>query len=327
MSPEKEESSQPISSEIVQNFKLKEPSFLLLRNSPNWKLLKARFLRIFYEYECLPVQDKAKDPEADRSIKTILANVKERRLELEDLCEFEALLINLLPPSQLEIKADSMIDYFRGLIKETTDDTWKNRIFKDWDKIDELEKRSRVSGFQSERARISIKQWAGEKLKTDAMEHSIVGVLLIVLILILLYNLFPIKDRTGALWLYIVAVSGAIGGFVSIFKRIYLMASFELGEAIYPVYPSVISVCLSPAIGALGAIVIYIAMHTGVFNFFSINFIYSNKYRHLVQIFYATPSCIADQSKLILLSMAAGFSERIVPDMLQHIVGQIKIQK
>jgi hypothetical protein len=135
--------------------------------------------------------------------------------------------------------------------------------------------------------------------------------------------------------LLVVAVAGIIGAFFSALTRLHrvdqlplaLMSDTVLGlNGLHLVVYSIVP----PVVGAIAAVVVYLAFISGIFDsgvFPKLVCKAANKTcNDLVQVLndYG-PEKAADYGKALVWSFFAGFSERLVPDMLQAVLARMQV--
>jgi len=134
--------------------------------------------------------------------------------------------------------------------------------------------------------------------------------------------------------LLVVAVAGILGAFFSALTRLHrvdqlplaLMSDTVLGlNGLHLVVYSIVP----PVVGALAAVVVYLAFISGIFDsgvFPKLVCKAANKTcNDLVQVLndYG-PDKAADYGKVLVWSFFAGFAERLVPDMLQAVLARMQ---
>jgi hypothetical protein len=134
--------------------------------------------------------------------------------------------------------------------------------------------------------------------------------------------------------LLVVAVAGIVGAFFSALTRLHrvdqlplaLMSDTVLGlSGLHLVVYSIVP----PVVGAIAAVVVYLAFISGIFDsavFPKLVCKAANKTcNDLVQVLNDVgPEKAADYGKALVWSFFAGFSERLVPDMLQAVLARMQ---
>ncbi|MFZ0928791.1 MAG: hypothetical protein WAN11_09330 [Syntrophobacteraceae bacterium] len=289
--------------------RLKEPLIPGIR----WKICKARFCDLVDEYNQISNADKTRDTDTDDKIKAIIGHVLEQRLTFEHVHSLSALITLLLPQVVLRIRAEELVGDLRAAKFPAAGDMWYEMVLKDWDNFNEQEKRHRLVELQTKKRNFLLINRVGERLKTRLAVRAFGVMSLIVLSGVILWF-------TKSNWMIIAGVVGAIGGLISVLQRTYTTPSYELGRTAIDEIPSTLTVVLAPFFGAVGALIIMMGLHSGLSEFTS-STQHSSPDPVSLSVFELKNA--ADWYKLTLFSLAAGFSERIIPDTLGRLQSRL----
>jgi hypothetical protein len=285
--------------------KIKGPFFPSL----GWKVCKDRFCDLVDEYNQLSEDDTMLDQAADTKIKAIISHAQGNRLSFEDVNSLSALVIRLLPEKNLRIRAEELVADLRAEKFPAAGNPWYEMVLKDWDNLSPQERRYRLVELQTKKRNLSLNSRAGECLKKRLVLKSfiVMGVMLISGILLWITT----GPETEHRWMIISGIAGAIGGLISVLHRTCTTPSFELGKTLLDEIPSTLTVYFSPFFGVVGAWIIIMGLQSGLSEFATLT--------------QQNPAPAAVY-KLILFSLAAGFSERIIPDTLGKLQARLAAQ-
>jgi hypothetical protein len=153
-----------------------------------------------------------------------------------------------------------------------------------------------------------------ERIRTRTIKVSAVMIGLAFIVLISLLELTPAKGEPFVSMLMLVAFSGAVGGFVSLQRRIQtipsdgdpLVSIFELENGMFSLY-------LSPVSGTIFALFLLFA--------FQGELLAGGVFPKITAVSVAGPlQWDAQLAKLLIWSFIAGFAERFVPDTIERLV-------
>ena len=279
----------------------------------------AYFDHVLAEYDSLP-HDKHKDtPEYIRDILT--TNVKDPgQLTWKDLYLLEKYVLSIQPPEVLRARVPGLQSSYRGIKGETA--------YKEYLRSRPTEEHSHFKGLKADLGRLlDSLHWVysmvpeREQMRTDIIKLSGMWLLICFVLLLPIVLIFGFKGQTLLATIPLVAFMGALGGFLSLQRRLQniptendpLLTMLELENGRF-------SVSMAPLTGAIFAIVLFLVFVGGLIQgtLFPGQLNFSNwKLGDPIQ-----AEALASYGKLLLWSFIAGFAEKFVPDTLDSIASK-----
>jgi len=307
-----------------------------LRPSPRWKRIlpafpfhrrSERLSGLIARYETLPDAVRS-DPANQRAIQLIEKARAQERPSWSDLANVEHALLCILPPEDLKEAAWGLRDEFRQTIASVP----ANQSL--LEEHDAFHPQAPVASTDTEvrslRAYLIALQGKLHKLgdlrRDQIRARNSIALLTIALSAITIFitlqldKLLNIKDTI----VFDVFGVGMLGGVFSTFLRIQ---KFKVGgnyDATALTSPgNQAGVMLSPAIGGIGAVVLFVILAAGFLNisiFPALQLIkFGPESDALEDLFKTQLPTSAEAAKLYVLCFLAGFSERLVPDVISRL--------
>jgi hypothetical protein len=288
--------------------------------------LLSRFHVLRTEYDCLDSEARAQNKSADDEIQKLIKSVEgngERKPQLPTpdlLRAFARFLVELYPYDRLNGRATEIIDNLRELTGETRSRWWNRQHPDRMASWSVAQQRAFLQELQRKRANITIEFSSGELLRSNMLKGSNVAALITTTVVGAIAGIMI--QRCSNLSVYAIAgVCGAFGAWISVAKRIQGADVWGLARRAELHDQRTSLVWLSPVFGVIGAILVVLSIKT--------KFIGGTTAPDLALFAsgeasgnscdFGSGSNAAIVAFVVLVSLAAGWSERLVPDLLDWI--------
>jgi hypothetical protein len=289
------------------------------------------------EYHSLSTQDRSKNSEAAAAIQAVIARLdpgdssasKRPKLSRDDARTVARLLVELYPPEQLGPRAQQIAHGLRDFFGEQAISPAIAEKLANIDALPESDRRAIVRELERRRASFSVDFKTSEVFRADVLRLSLYAATFCLAAGVVAFALLAARCAHELAIFPIAGVFGAFGAWISVAARIRdaepvgLARHAELNEA------PTSSVWLSPVFGAIGAILIVGAMKTKIlggdlapdFSKLAVrdcNSAGRDAILNVLTAFTSTES-FGIVFALALVALAAGWTERLVPDLLEWV--------
>jgi hypothetical protein len=289
-----------------------------------------RLSRLIAQYRTLPfeVRNNPANHEATAMIESVRNQAHKRLPCWSDLAAVERALLSLLPADDLKRSGWTLREEFRKATSTVPGDQSLLKAYED-SKPPRMET-STEAEVQSLRADLLALQGQLHELcatrRVQIRARNFIALLTVALSALAIFVTLQLDKLLGINDTIVFDVFG-VGMLGGVFSTLLRIQKFKLGgnyEASALSQPgNQLSVILSPAIGGLGAVVLFVVLAAGFLKTpvfpemplkdFGLD---SDALEALFKIHFISP---ADAAKLYLLCFLSGFSERLVPDVMSRL--------
>lgn len=287
------------------------------------------------EYISLRPSDKERHPEASEELKRIFSCIdlgsRGKRSKISHLMIRSAsrLLIDLLPDDKLDLRIAQIRKHIDDLPKsDVLSENFKDKMAK-VSSLNPHEKRAVAGELQRVRSSASISRINADVFKATVVNASLLSAFFFMIIMALIV-IFLAKACQSHLMLFpFAAIFGAFGAWISTTTRLRDANPYELARVAELDTVNTSTIWISPVFGAIGAVLVYGGINAGLvqiplfqqLNDSSVAVCEPGALNSVFIIFshFSNKQNIGSTFLLALISLAAGWSERLVPDMLEWV--------
>lgn len=291
--------------------------------------LRSNMSLIRDEYTALTSADRTRNSEADSALSALFKETlddSKAKISRDQVRTAARVILTLLPNDHLPVRVQTITKAITDLVGQNAIAASVSRKIGDVDALPENERRALAGELQRIRASASIEFMNAELFRTRVLTDSLIFTILCMLILGVCSYALAAAGCTELTLVPVAAFFGALGAWISVASRIRDADPLALSRHAELSDTPTSSVWLSPVFGGIGAILLFGCIKAKIIaGTFSTNFGMSagecvaSEDASTVFAQLTSDENIGFTVTIALLSLAAGWSERFVPDLLDWV--------